>query len=157
MATDPGFQWLYSKLSQARLESAGVLHRQHPDCHVDTGLEGIITRCNIAMLVWTAAVDIGSSLMIQEARLLPSGRSSDITNFISKNIDTDFPELGLRLIWRDLIRLHNIQHRADHHASRFTGYCRTSREAFASINQLLVPANRLAPASYEWLGRAGEE
>ena len=148
---------LYSNLSQARLESAGLLHRRRPDCHVDTGMEGITTRCNIAMLVWSAAVDIGSSLMIQEARRLPSGKSSDITTYISRNVDSDFPELGLRLIWRDLIRLHNIQHRADHQASRFTGYCRTSREVFASINELLIPANRLTPTSYEWLVTVGDE
>ena len=147
----------YSKLSQSRLESAAQLHRSGLDYHVDTGIEGIITRCNIAMLVWSAAVDIGSSLMVQEVQRLPNGKSSDITNYISRSIDSNFPELGLRLLWRDLVRLHNIQHRADHQTSRFKGYCRTSREVFATINQLLIPASQLSPKSYDWLVTVGEE
>ena len=109
------------------------------------------------MLVWSAGIDIGASLMIQEEQRISGGKSGEITTYISNNIHGNHPELRLRLLWRDLIRLHNIQHRADHQMARFIDSCRASREAFASINRLLVPPNRLASESYEWLATVGEE
>ena len=124
---------------------------------MDAGIEGIIARCNISMLVWSGGIDLGAALMIQEDHRTPGGKSGEITAYISCRIDDNHPELGLRLIWRDLIRLHNIQHRTDHQMARFIDSCRASREAFASINRLLLPANQLTPASYEWLATVGEE
>ena len=156
MVPESELQVTYSSLSQARLESAMALHRQHPDCDVDEGLEALFARCNIAMLVWSAAVDIGSSLMIQEDRRIPTGNSSEITTFITRTIAGRFPLLELSTLWRRLVWLHNIQHRADHQAVRFAVACRVSLEAFATINQLLIPANQLTPTSYEWLVTVGE-
>ena len=108
------------------------------------------------MLVWSGGIDLGATLMIQEDHRIPGGKSGEITAYISNNIHVNHPELRLRLLWRDLIRLHNIQHRADHQMARFIDSCRASREAFASINLLLVPTNRLASESYEWLATVGD-
>ena len=94
--------------------------------------------------------------MIQEVRRTPVGRSGEVTAYIARDADRIYPELGLRLRWRDLLRLHNIQHRADHEVARFTDCCKGCHEVFATINQLLIPANRLSPASYEWLVTVGE-
>ena len=157
MAIESGLQASYLSLCQARLNSAGLLLRQYPECHKDTGIEGVIARCNISMLVWSGGIDLGASLMIQENHHIPGGKSGEITAYISCNVDDNHPELGLRLIWRDLIRLHNIQHRADHQMARFIDSCRASRGAFSSINRLLLPANRLVSESYEWLATVGEE
>lgn len=157
MESEPGLQAIYSSLSHARLESAGTLLRQHPDCPSDNGLEALITRCNIAMLVWSAAIDIGASLMIQDTLRIPNGISGEISLYIGRTVASRYPELGLPFLWRRLVQLHNVQHRADHEAERFTSACRTSVEAFERINQLLTPASRLTPVSYEWLATVGEE
>ena len=138
------------------MESAGALFRENPDCPEENGIENLIVRCNIAMLIWSAAIDIGSSLMIQEERRTPVGRSSDISDYITRDADRNYPEMGLRLCWRDFLHLHNIQHRADHEAARLTISCRSCHRAFASINRLIIPANRLTSASYEWLATVGE-
>lgn len=157
MATEPGLQATYSSLSESRLESAGILMRQHPDCPSDNGLTALITRCNIAMLVWSAAIDIGASLMIQEARRIPNGNSGEISLYIVRTVASRYPELGLPVLWRRLVQLHNVQHRADHEVQRFASACRTSVEVFERINQLLIPANQLTTLSYEWLVAVGEE
>jgi hypothetical protein len=156
MATEPDIQLLYSRLCKARLESAAILHRQHPDCHFDTGIEALIIRCNIAMLVWSAAVDLGSSLMIQEDQRIPTGNSGEITEYITRTMARRLPLLDLSTSWRRPVWLHNIQHRADHQAARFAIACRSSLEAFATINQLLNPVSRLTPTSYDWLATVGE-
>ena len=151
MVAESGLQAVYSNLSQSRLESAGILLQLNPNCPSDDGMEGLITRCNIAMLVWSAAVDIGSSLLIQEDHRVPTGNSSEITSYITRTIARQFPSLELPTMWRRLVRLHNVQHRADHPVSRFTDSCRSSHDAFASINQLLDPESKLDPASFNWL------
>ena len=156
MVAVPDLQAAYSKLAQFRLESAGVLFQGNPNCPEDNSIEGLIVRCNIAMLIWSAAIDVGSSLMIQEERRIPVGRSSDIASYVTRNLDANYPELGLRLRWRDLLHLHNIQHRADHEPARFKDSCRSGHEAFASINQLLMPTSRLTSMSYEWLITVGD-
>ena len=156
MASEPDLGALYSSLCQARLDSAECLMLRHPQCHLDNDLQDLIARCNIAMLIWSAAVDIGSSLMIQEERRIPAGNSSEITSFITRTLAGRFPLLELRTLWRRLVWLHNVQHRADHQPARFVVACRASLEAFATINQLLMPANRLTSMSYEWLGDVGE-
>ena len=151
MAAEPGLQDIYSRLSQARLESAGSLLNQYPNCQYGTETDSIIARCNIAMLIWSAAVDAGSCLMIQEQRRTPGGNSAEITAYVARSVDVMHPGIGIRLLWRSLLQLHNVQHRADHLVERFTASCRISHDAFASINQLLNPASKLNPASFIWL------
>ncbi len=152
MASEPDLGAIYSSLSQARLESAEFLMRQHPQCHTNNDLRSLMARCSIAMMIWSAAVDIGSSLMIQEDRRIPSGNSREITSYITHTIAPRSPTLELRTLWGRLLQMHNIQHRADHEVARFVESYTSCHEAFSIINQLLIPANRLAAASYEWLG-----
>ena len=94
--------------------------------------------------------------MIQDDRRVPTGNSGEITTYITRTIAGRLPFLELSTMWRRLVWLHNIQHRADHQAMRFAIACRESLGTFDSINQLLVPANRLASTYYEWLGNVGE-
>ena len=151
MASEMDLEAIYGNLSQARLETAAAILRQNPNCSSSAGIESVIARCNIAMLIWSAAIDIGSSLMIQEEQRTSVGRSSEITAFITKDMDKKHPDLGLRLQWRGFLHLHNIQHRADHQMTRFADSCRSCYRAFVSINSLLIPANRLALDSFRWM------
>lgn len=155
MEAETNLQLVYSILSQNRLDSAGSLLRQNPDCPTDLSLEVTITRCNIAMQVWTAAVDIGSSLMIPEERRIPTGSSREITLYVTRTVARQFPTLDLRTMWRRLLWLHNVQHRADHGIERFVTSCQVSFDAFARINEILAPGSRLAPQTYEWLESVG--
>ena len=155
MTTETELQGSYLSLAGSRLELAGLIYRQFPDCTIDAGITSVIARSNIAMLVWSAAIDIGSCLMIQEELRIPRGYSTDITIFMTRRVGPKYPEIGLPGLWDDLVQLHNVQHRADHQSGRFSASCRNSHEAFATINQLLVPASRLASESYEWLRDVG--
>ena len=156
MTTEPELRASYLSLAGSRLELAGIIYRQQPRCTIDAGITSVIARSNIAMLVWSAAIDIGSCLMIQEELRIPRGYSMDITIFMTRRVGPKYPEIGLPGLWDDLVQLHNVQHRADHQSGRFSASCRNSHEAFATINQLLVPASRLAPESYEWLRNVGD-
>ena len=145
MATESGLQAVYTNLAQSRLESAGILFQKNPNCSEDNGIEGKIVRCNIAMFIWSAAIDIGSSLMIQEARRTPVGHSGDISAYIARDADRNYPELGLRLRWRDLLRLHNIQHRADHEVARFTDSLKAAMKFSPPLTSCSCQATGLPP------------
>ena len=155
MASDTGLDLVYTRLSQARLETAGLLVQEQPDCHTILSEDALIARCNIAMLVWSAAVDAGSALMIQEDNLIPSGNSSEITSYIVRTMAARRPDLSLPFLWRRLVQLQNVQHRADHPLERFSLACTSSYDAFGAFNQLLAPTNRLSPESFRWLERIG--
>ena len=156
MASEPDLGALYSSLAQARLNSAESLLLQHPQCHIDNGLRHLIARRDMAMLIWSAAVDIGSSFMIQEEQSTPAGNSREITAFITRTLAGQFPLLELRTLWRGLVWLHNVQHRADHQPARFVLACRSSLYAFSTINHLLMPTNQPLSSSYEWLITVGD-
>ena len=155
MTTESELRASYLSLAEARLELAGLIYRQNPHCTTGTDIASVIARSNIAMLVWSAAIDVGSSLMMQEESQIPRGYSTDITIFMTRTVGPKHPELGLPGLWDDLVQLHNVQHRADHQSARFNASCRNSHEAFATINLLLVPENRLSPTCYEWLAGVG--
>ncbi len=157
MATERNLQASYVRLARARLESAGFLLQSNPRCQFDTGIDSVISRCNIAMLLWSSAVDAGSCLLIQEEQRTPSGISTEITTFITRRVDPLYPNMMLPTLWDRLVQLHNIQHRADHQVTRFVDSCRVAYQGFASINQLLTPANKLPVESYGWLQSMREE
>ena len=151
MEAEPDIQLIFSKLCQARLETAGYILEQHPACSEEAGSEAVIARCNIAMLLWSAAVDAGSSLMIQESQRRPNGNSSEVTVFVVQETDSIHPDLRLKTLWRRLVQLHNIQHRADHQPNRFSVACRVAYQAFDALNSLLTPEHRFPTGSYGWL------
>ena len=151
MEAEPDIQFTYSQLCQARLETAGFILEQYPTCRVESGIEAVTARCNIAMLLWSAAVDAGSSLMIQEGQRRPNGNSSEVTVFVVQETDANYPDLRLKTLWRRLVQLHNIQHRADHQPGRFSVACRMSYQAFGALNSLLTPEHRFSTDSYGWL------
>jgi len=155
MGAEASIQSTYSRLCQARLETAALLLEQRPACHVESGIDAVIARCNIAMLLWSAAVDAGSSLMVQESQRRPSGNSSEITIFIAQETDSIHPELRLKTLWRRLVQLHNIQHRADHQSTRFLLACGISYQAFEALNFLLAPEHRFPAESFAWLAEFG--
>ena len=154
MASEPDLGALYSSLAQARLNSAESLLLQHPQCHIDNGLRHLIARRDMAMLIWSAAVDIGSSLMIQEEKVYPPAIPEKLQHSLPGHWPASSPCWNYApcgAVW-----LHNVQHRADHQPARFLLACRSSLYAFSTINHLLMPTNQPLSSSYEWLITVGD-
>ena len=71
------------------------------------------------MMIWSAAIDLGSILLLQETQTTPTGRSPQISQFITRILHPQLPQLRLNVAWSILVQLHNIQHRGGHDPIRF--------------------------------------
>ena len=148
---------VYRTRAQTRLETAGSSLQRHPECQFELGMDSDLTRSDIAMRVWSAAVDIGSALMLQETHMIPNGRSTEITQFVSRTLHRQKPLMGFNVLWSTLVQLHNIQHRGYHDLSRFRSVARDANRSVSALNWALHPNNRLAPESYGWLVRVRQD
>ena len=148
---------VYRTRAQTRLETAGSSLQRHPECQFELGMDSDLTRSDIAMRVWSAAVDIGSALMLQETHTIPNGRSTEITQFVSRTLHRQKPLMGFNVLWSTLVQLHNIQHRGYHDLSRFRSVARDANRSVSALNWALHPNNRLAPESYGWLVRVRQD
>ncbi len=155
--TQPDLIGLYNNRASARLKSAGFLLKNAPACQFTAGADPDLTRSNIGMTIWSAAIDVGSILMLQQRGTETTGRSPEISRFITKDLDQQHPELNLSTAWSALVQLHNIQHRAGHDTRRFGTAARTARRSLALLNHLIAPAHQIDPRSYSWLARVREE
>ena len=151
--TRPDLISLYRERASARLESAGFLLRSNPSRPFSTAPDGDLARSNIGMTIWSAAIDIGSILLLRENGTEPSGRSPEISRFITKVLHQQHLELNLRLAWSVLTQLHNIQHRGRHAQSRFATATTAARRSFTVLNHLLHGVHQIDPGAYSWLGR----
>ena len=151
--TQPDLTNLYRTRTQARLQSAGLLMRNNPSCQFEATPEADLERSNIGMMIWSAAIDLGSVLMLQEAQTTPTGRSPQISQFITRILHPQLPQLRLNVAWSILVQLHNIQHRGRHDPIRFGTAAAEARWSIAILNHLLLPANQIDPKSYNWLAR----
>ena len=151
--TQPDLTNLYRTRTEARLQSAGLSLRNNPSCQFTTTPEADLARSNIGMMIWSAAIDFGSVLLLQEQQPTPTGRSPDISRFITRVLHQQHPQLKLDVAWSILVQLHNIQHRGGHDPIRFGTAAAAARWSIAVLNHLLLPANRIDPMSYSWLGR----
>ena len=155
--TQPNLISLYRERASARLESAGFMLRNNPAYQFVTTPDGDLARSNIGMTIWSAAIDVGSILLLQENGTVPSGRSPEISRFITRVLDQQHPELNLSLAWSILIQLHNIQHRAGHDRARFTMAATAARRSFAVLNHLLHAGHRIDAGAYSWLARVRDQ
>ena len=155
--TQPSLIDLYRERASARLESAGLLLRNSPTCQFSTTADADLVRSDIGMTIWSAAIDIGSTLLLQENGTAPTGRSPEVTRFITKELDQNNQTLNLSVAWSILVQLHNIQHRARHQTSRFTTAATAARRSFAVLNHLLQTGHQIEPKSYSWLARVRQQ
>ena len=155
--TQPDLTNLYRTRTQARLAEAGLLLRHNPWYQFNTTPDADLTRSNIGMMIWSAAIDLGSILLIQERQSQPTGRSPQISQFITKDLHQQYPHLSLNVAWSILVQLHNIQHRGGHDPIRFGIAAIAARRSIAVLNHLLLPANYIDPRSYNWLARVREQ
>ena len=117
--TQPDLTNLYRTRTEARLQSAGLLLRNNPSCQFEATPEADLARSNIGMMIWSAAIDLGSILLLQETQTTPTGRSPQISQFITRILHPQLPQLRLNVAWSILVQLHNIQHRGGHDPIRF--------------------------------------
>lgn len=155
--TQPNLIPLYRDRATARLESAGFLLRNTPECQFSTTGEGDLARSNIGMTIWSAAIDVGSALLLQETGTEPRGQSPEISRFVTRVLDQQHPDLNLSLAWSVLVQLHNIQHRGGHDRARFATATVAARRSFAVLNYLLQSVHKTTPGAYSWLGRVRDQ
>ena len=155
--TQPDLTILYRTRTTARLQSAGLLLNNNPACQFDATPDADIARSNIGMTIWSAAIDLGSVLLLQEQQSTPTGRSPQITQFITRVLHQQYPQLSLNVAWSILVQLHNIQHRGGHPPNRFGIAAAAARRSIAVLNHLLLPTNRIDPRSYNWLARVRDQ
>ena len=154
--TQPDLTSLYKTRAAARLETAGLLLRANSAFQFAATDEADLARSNIGMMIWSAAIDQGAALLLQERRTVPTGRSQQVSQFITRNLHRQYPGLGLDVAWSMLLQLHNIQHRAGHPPARFARAATAARRSIAALNHLLHQGNQIAPQSYSWLARVRE-
>ena len=150
---DPDLAAQYRARCQARLETAGLLLQRYASCQFDLSSQADIARSNIGMLIWSAAIDLASCIMLSETTDTPNGNSPEVTRFITRTMRDRYPHLGLPLSWGWLAQLHNVQHRAEHQAERFREASIRAYPGFATLNWLLPAGKRITPQSYCWLNR----
>ena len=155
--TQPDLTNLYKTRAAARLETAGLLLRDNPACQFTTAQEADLARSDIGMMIWSAAIDLGSILLLQERQTEPTGRSPQVSQFITRDLHQQHPRLSLDVAWSILVQLHNIQHRAGHAPSRFGRAATAARRSIAVLNHLLHRGNQIDPRSYSWLARVREQ
>ena len=105
---------------------------------------------DLAMLVWSAGIDLLSALM----RLDGYTRLSDSNarrRFLYERLDARHPQMRLRNSWSYLAQLHGFHHNADLPEARFLEACLGAGVLLDLLNALLPEPLRLPAASYAWL------
>ena len=93
--TQPDLTNLYKTRAAARLKTAGLLLRNNPACQFTTAQEADLARSDIGMMIWSAAIDLGSILLLQERQTEPTGRSPQVSQFITRDLHQQHPRLSL--------------------------------------------------------------
>ena len=89
--TQPDLTNLYRTRTEARLTGAGLLLRNNPSCQFEATPEADLARSNIGMMIWSAAIDLGSILLLQEEQTTPTGRSPQISQLITRVLHQQHP------------------------------------------------------------------
>ena len=113
-----------------------------------------IELANVAMLVWSAGIDLISVHMLLDGEL-GLGTSVSRRRFLTNRMVPANRHLQLRIGWHALARLHNFQHNLDQSEAGFAASCRDSTLLFAGLNGLLPTALRLQSGAYGWLDDVG--
>lgn len=147
----------YRQQAQARLTSAGLKLAENGECQFSDQDNLHVTRANIGMLIWSAAIDLASCLFIQERRTQPNGRSPFITRFITEEMPSIAPGPDYPSLWRAATRLHTVQHVTDTEPRVFAEYLIDASRTVETLAWLLNPQTRIASRAYGWLRRARTE
>ena len=134
-----------------RLSNAYDIYRQASDRRYD---DAFLEFADVAMLVWSAGIDVISALMLLDGETTLS-TSTQRRLYLRNTLDIAYPHLELRDGWRHLARLHNFQHNLDLPQAQFEAACRGSGKLIAELNELLPYELRLPSESYRWLVEAG--
>ena len=110
-----------------------------------------IEMANVAMLVWSAGVDLISVHMLLDGET-GLGTSSSRRRHLRNRLVPANGLLRLDVGWRGLSQLHGFQHNLQMSESEFAVNCRESVTLFSGLNSLLPAPLRLPPDAYAWLG-----
>ena len=109
-----------------------------------------IELANVAMLVWSAGIDLISvHMLLGGERAL--GTSANRRRYLVNRIVPANQPSGLRVGWRGLSRLHSFQHNFHLREAEFATHCRSSSLLFGGLNSLLPTSLRLPSDAYGWL------
>ena len=141
----------YLRAASRRLANAYDLYRQARfRSYGDTFLE----LADVAMLVWSAGVDVSSALMLVNGER-DIGTSSSRRRYVTGDLHAVYPDKELRSAWGNIARLHNFQHNLDMPQEQFEIDCRGSGWLITELNELLPDGLRLPPYTYAWLLTVG--
>ncbi len=113
-----------------------------------------VEMANVAMLVWSAGIDLISvHMLLNGDRGL--GTSASRRRYLLNRIVPANGQLRLEIGWRGLLRLHNFQHNLDLSVAEFAANCRDSALFFEDLNGLLPARLRLESDAYGWLSEVG--
>ena len=137
----------YIQSARRRLDNAANLYQQARRQPYD---DGFLELADVAMLVWSAGIDVLSGLMRLDG-YTKLGTSRERHHYLRDDLHEHYPELDLRLAWPRLATLHNFQHNLDLPEPLFVTACNRSGRLFDELNQLLPAALRLPNDAYAWL------
>jgi len=139
------------RAAMRRLSNAYDLYHQVRSRPYD---EVFLELADVAMLVWSAGVDLTSALMLLDGRSA-LGTSARRREYLTQNLHAAYPDKELRSGWRHLARLHNFQHNLDMPQSQFEVACHGSGGLIVELTELLPEGMRLPPESCDWLLNMG--
>ena len=109
-----------------------------------------IELANVAMLAWSAGIDLISvHMLLNGERGL--GSSASRRRYLLNRIVPANKQLRLEIGWRGLTRLHSYQHNLHLSEAEFATNCRDSALLFAGLDSLLPTPLQLPPDAYGWL------
>ena len=141
----------YLRAASRRLVNAYDLYRQAR--FLSYG-DAFLELADVAMLVWSAGVDVSSALMLVNGER-DLGTSSNRRRYVTGNLHAVYPDKELRSGWGNIARLHNFQHNLDMPQEQFEIDCRGSGWLITELNELLPEGLRLPPDAYAWLLTVG--
>ena len=117
-------------------------------------IDRYVEMANVAMLVWSAGIDLISAHMMSSGEASLGTSVSRRRYLRSQVLAGNWPD---RLLggWGVLARLHNFQHNLSMAEFDFTDDCHVSAQMLAGLNGLLPATIRLPPDAYAWLADVG--
>ena len=113
-----------------------------------------IEMANVAMLVWSAGIDLISVHMLLDGET-NLGTSVSRRRYLRNRIEPANQTLRLEMGWKGIARLHGFQHNLHLSEAAFAATCHDSTLLFAGLNDLLPATLRLPPDAYAWLDEVG--
>ena len=141
----------FVRAAQIRLALAAGMYESFKGVHFGARY---VEMSNVAMLIWSAGIDLISAHMLLNGET-GLGTSSSRRRYLMRRILPANRSTELRIGWSVLSRLHNFQHNLDLSGIGFAVNCRDSAQFFADLNGLLPATLRLPPAAYVWLADVG--